>query len=48
MANIGNGVFLDVYKRQPWELVLPEAGVANRKEAANHGRVSDWGEVVTR
>ena len=21
---------------------------ANRKEAANHGRVSDWGEVVTR
>jgi hypothetical protein len=21
---------------------------ANRKEAGNHGRVSDWGEVVTR
>ena len=21
---------------------------ANRKEAANHGKVSDWGEVVTR
>ena len=21
---------------------------ANRKEAAGHGRVSDWGEVVTR
>jgi hypothetical protein len=21
---------------------------ANRKEAADHGRVSDWGEVVTR
>ena len=21
---------------------------ANRKEAANHGRISDWGEVVTR
>ena len=21
---------------------------ANRKEATNHGRVSDWGEVVTR
>ena len=21
---------------------------ANRKEAPNHGRVSDWGEVVTR
>ena len=21
---------------------------ANRKEAASHGRVSDWGEVVTR
>jgi hypothetical protein len=22
--------------------------LANRKEAADHGRVSDWGEVVTR
>ncbi len=22
--------------------------LANRKEAAGHGRVSDWGEVVTR
>jgi hypothetical protein len=21
---------------------------ANRKEAADHGKVSDWGEVVTR
>ena len=21
---------------------------ANRKEAGNHGRISDWGEVVTR
>ena len=21
---------------------------ANRKEAANHGKISDWGEVVTR
>jgi hypothetical protein len=21
---------------------------ANRKEAANHGKLSDWGEVVTR
>ena len=24
------------------------SGCANRKEAAYHGRVSDWGEVVTR
>ena len=22
--------------------------LANRKEAADHGRVNDWGEVVTR
>ena len=24
------------------------SGCANRKEAAGHGRLSDWGEVVTR
>jgi len=24
------------------------SGCANRKEAGHHGRVSDWGEVVTR
>jgi hypothetical protein len=29
-------------------LVLPEAGALTVKEAADHGRVSDWGEVVTR
>jgi hypothetical protein len=27
---------------------LTRRSCANRKEAANHGRVSDWGEVVTR
>ncbi len=31
----------------PWELVLPD-GRALTFEAADHGRISDWGEVVTR
>ena len=32
----------------PWELVSTLSRCANRKEAADHGKVSDWGEVVTR
>ena len=33
----------------PWELVLPEgAALTDLSEAGDHGRVSDWGEVVTR
>ena len=31
----------------PWELVLPEGGKLTQ-EATNHGKISDWGEVVTR
>ncbi len=33
----------------PWELALPEGGAPTcLQEAADHGKVSDWGEVVTR
>ena len=33
----------------PWELVIPEAGsLTCLQEGAIEGRISDWGEVVTR
>ena len=33
----------------PWELVIPEAGsLTDLSEGAIEGRISDWGEVVTR
>ena len=33
----------------PWELVIPEAGsLTSQEEGAIEGRISDWGEVVTR
>ena len=34
----------------PWELVIPEAGSLTIifMEGAIEGRISDWGEVVTR
>ena len=33
----------------PWELVLPDGvELTEQSEAGDHGRVSDWGEVVTR
>ena len=33
----------------PWELVIPEAGSpTSKEEGAIEGRISDWGEVVTR
>jgi hypothetical protein len=33
----------------PWELGLPDDGApTSQEEAAGHGRLSDWGEVVTR
>ena len=33
----------------PWELVIPEAGSLTwQQEGAIEGRISDWGEVVTR
>ncbi len=32
----------------PWELVLPEGVLLTARGAGDHGRVSDWGEVVTR
>jgi hypothetical protein len=36
----------------PWELALPEGGAAtpglDPGERTDHGKVSDWGEVVTR
>ena len=33
----------------PWELIIPEAGsLTEQSEGAIEGRISDWGEVVTR
>ena len=33
----------------PWELIIPEAGsLTCLQEGAIEGRISDWGEVVTR
>ena len=32
----------------PWELVIPEVGSLTFLEGASEGRISDWGEVVTR
>ena len=32
----------------PWELVLPDGRALTFVGAADHGRISDWGEVVTR